>query len=199
MRQIPRQFNLPCTLIHSKQYLPSSKHQSFVIYSQSLSGSFWLFLFDISFWEIKLFSQMAAVTARVVGGNASSASWMRFRGNERKHTKTNRSRVSCSYSSSVMDSYKTLRIQRGASESEVRKAFRQLALQVSISTLNFPFACLWHVFYFIPIDSFDFWFSCFDLWLSITVLYCVWCSTIQMCAEGAIAGCNFTKSTRLTM
>ncbi|KAF2321546.1 hypothetical protein GH714_000367 [Hevea brasiliensis] len=34
-----------------------------------------------------------------------------------------------SSSSSVMDPYKTLRIQPGASESEVKKAFRQLALQ----------------------------------------------------------------------
>ncbi|WVZ24182.1 hypothetical protein V8G54_002726 [Vigna mungo] len=71
----------------------------------------------------------AATAAGVVGGNASSASWMRFKGKERKHAKMNRSRVCCSYSSSVMDPYKTLRIQRGASESEVRKAFRQLALQ----------------------------------------------------------------------
>ncbi|KAJ6428257.1 hypothetical protein OIU84_023639 [Salix udensis] len=38
--------------------------------------------------------------------------------------------TAASYSSpSVMDPYKTLRIQPGASESEVRKAFRQLALQ----------------------------------------------------------------------
>ncbi|KAG5141625.1 hypothetical protein JHK82_017320 [Glycine max] len=72
---------------------------------------------------------MAAATAGVVGGNGSSASWMRFKGKERKQTKMNKSRISCSYSSSVMDPYKTLRIQRGASESEVRKAFRQLALQ----------------------------------------------------------------------
>lgn len=79
----------------------------------------------------------AATAAGVVGGNASSASWMQFKGKERKHAKMNRSRVYCSYSSSVMDPYKTLRIQRGASESEVRKAFRQLALQVSIPTLNF--------------------------------------------------------------
>ncbi|XP_014515699.1 chaperone protein dnaJ 8, chloroplastic [Vigna radiata var. radiata] len=71
----------------------------------------------------------AATAAGVVGGNASSASWMQFKGKERKHAKMNRSRVYCSYSSSVMDPYKTLRIQRGASESEVRKAFRQLALQ----------------------------------------------------------------------
>ena len=78
---------------------------------------------------------MAAATAGVVGGNGSSASWMRFKGKERKQTKMNKSRISCSYSSSVMDPYKTLRIQRGASESEVRKAFRQLALQVSVPTL----------------------------------------------------------------
>lgn len=91
---------------------------------------------------------MAAATAGVVGGNASSASWMQFRGRERKHTKKNRSGVFCSYSSpSVINSYKTLRVQTGASESEVRKAFRQLALQVSIPTLNSPFACLCHVFF----------------------------------------------------
>ena len=39
--------------------------------------------------------------------------------------------TAASYSSpSVMDPYKTLRIQPDASESEVKKAFRQLALQV---------------------------------------------------------------------
>ncbi|KAK7389474.1 hypothetical protein VNO78_24552 [Psophocarpus tetragonolobus] len=64
----------------------------------------------------------ATATAGVVGGN----SWMRFKGKERKQAK---SKFFCSYSSSVMDPYKTLRIQRGASESEVRKAFRHLALQ----------------------------------------------------------------------
>jgi len=97
----------------------------------------------------------AAATAGVVGGNASSASWMQFKGKERKHAKINRSRVCCSYysSSSVMDPYKTLRIQRGASESEVRKAFRQLALQVSIPTLIFPFSYFRHVFCFM--DSID--------------------------------------------
>ncbi|KAK7349095.1 hypothetical protein VNO77_06180 [Canavalia gladiata] len=70
----------------------------------------------------------AATAAGVVGGNGSSASWMKFRAKERKQTKMNRTRICCS-SSSVMDPYKTLRIQPGASESEVRKAFRQLALQ----------------------------------------------------------------------
>ncbi|KAK4801149.1 hypothetical protein SAY86_021636 [Trapa natans] len=39
-------------------------------------------------------------------------------------------KVSCSLNSpSVTDSYKTLKIQPGASESEVKKAFRQLALK----------------------------------------------------------------------
>ncbi len=75
---------------------------------------------------------MAAATAGVVGGNGSSSSWMQFKGRrERKHNKVNRVKICCSSSSSsaVMDHYKTLRIQPGASESEVRKAFRQLALQ----------------------------------------------------------------------
>lgn len=77
-----------------------------------------------------LFVAMAAVAAGVVGGNGSSGSWMQFRNKERKQAKANRARVCCSYSSSVMDPYKTLKIQPGASETEVRKAFRQLALQV---------------------------------------------------------------------
>lgn len=74
---------------------------------------------------------MAAVVARVSGRNGSSSSWMKFRVKEKKQRRVNRVQISCSYSSSsVMDPYKTLRIQPGASESEVKKAFRQLALQV---------------------------------------------------------------------
>lgn len=78
---------------------------------------------------------MAATTAvGVIGGNGSS--WMQFGRKEKKQNKMNKVRVCCSKSksksksSSVMDPYKTLRIQPGASESDVRKAFRQLALQV---------------------------------------------------------------------
>ncbi|CAN1761544.1 hypothetical protein LINPERHAP1_LOCUS7936 [Linum perenne] len=41
-----------------------------------------------------------------------------------------------SYSSSVMDPYKTLRIQPGATESEVRKAFWKLALSGFIRVLD---------------------------------------------------------------
>ncbi|MED6174378.1 hypothetical protein PIB30_068533 [Stylosanthes scabra] len=72
----------------------------------------------------------AASVAGVVGGkgSSSSSSWMKqFKGSKAK--KMNKFRISCSSSSSVVDPYKTLRIQPDASESEVRKAFRQLALK----------------------------------------------------------------------
>ncbi|GMI91930.1 translocon at the outer envelope membrane of chloroplasts 12, DNA J protein C22 [Hibiscus trionum] len=65
----------------------------------------------------------------IMGGKGCS-SWMQMKEKGKKKEKTaNRVRVCCSSSSSVMDPYKTLRIQPGASESEVKKAFRQLALQ----------------------------------------------------------------------
>ncbi|EXB55149.1 Chaperone protein dnaJ 8 [Morus notabilis] len=72
---------------------------------------------------------MAAATAGVIGGNGSS--WIPVKDKPTKtKTTTNRVRVCrASYSSSVLDPYKTLRIEPGASESEVRKAFRKLALQ----------------------------------------------------------------------
>ncbi|OIT06633.1 PREDICTED: chaperone protein dnaJ 8, chloroplastic [Nicotiana attenuata] len=66
-----------------------------------------------------------------IGGcGAASASLFRLRNISKKKTKNNKNgfRVSC-VSSTVADPYKTLRIQPGASESEVRKAFRKLALQ----------------------------------------------------------------------
>lgn len=66
---------------------------------------------------------MAAAAAGVIGGY--SLSWMQFKGKERNH---NRVKICCS--SSLMDSYKTLRVQPGASQTEVKKAFRHLALQV---------------------------------------------------------------------
>lgn len=82
----------------------------------------------------------AAAAAGVVGGNGSSPSWMQFRSREKNKqiNKVNRARICCSSSSSaaVMDPYKTLRITPGASESEVRKAFRRLALQVLILNLQ---------------------------------------------------------------
>ncbi|ONI16474.1 hypothetical protein PRUPE_3G100300 [Prunus persica] len=69
---------------------------------------------------------MAAVAAGVIGGNGSS--WNLFKDKPRKKKTVNKVMVSCVYSS-VMDPYQTLKIQPGASESEVRKAFRQLALK----------------------------------------------------------------------
>ncbi|PQQ00366.1 chaperone protein dnaJ 8 chloroplastic [Prunus yedoensis var. nudiflora] len=79
---------------------------------------------------------MAAVAAGVIGGNASS--WNLFKDKPRKKKTVNRVMVSCVYSS-VMDPYRTLKIQPGASESEVRKAFRQLALKGISSVDNCQF------------------------------------------------------------
>ncbi|KAF8400507.1 hypothetical protein HHK36_013805 [Tetracentron sinense] len=54
-----------------------------------------------------------------------------------KNRKKMMRKVSCSYSSaSLTDQYGTLKIQPGASESEVKKAFRKLALQVVMSNLR---------------------------------------------------------------
>lgn len=60
----------------------------------------------------------------------------------KKKNMLNRMRVSCSSSVSMVDPYKTLKIQPGASESEVKKAFRQLALQVLLSVSIFFFHSL---------------------------------------------------------
>lgn len=76
--------------------------------------------------------KMAAATAGVIGGNGSS--WIQQLGKLRKKKTPKRVNFcSASYSSAVADPYKTLRIQPDASESEVKKAFRQLALLVKIS------------------------------------------------------------------
>ncbi|GAA0147295.1 hypothetical protein Leryth_003028 [Lithospermum erythrorhizon] len=64
--------------------------------------------------------------------NGASGSWMQFRNVAKKrgnYGNKGKFRVSCVYSPSMTDPYKTLRIQPGASESEVKKAFRKLALQ----------------------------------------------------------------------
>ncbi|KAK1363966.1 chaperone protein dnaJ 8, chloroplastic-like [Heracleum sosnowskyi] len=47
--------------------------------------------------------------------------------NKRNHNKSRLFKISCV--STFSDPYKTLRINKGASEAEVKKAFRQLALQ----------------------------------------------------------------------
>ncbi|KAK6147898.1 hypothetical protein DH2020_018810 [Rehmannia glutinosa] len=70
--------------------------------------------------------------AAAVGCGYASGSWAQVKdSSSRRNLRNNKKkgfRVSC-VSSTVTDPYKTLRIQRGASESEVKKAFRQLALQ----------------------------------------------------------------------
>ncbi|KAL7211326.1 hypothetical protein ACSBR2_014241 [Camellia fascicularis] len=75
---------------------------------------------------------MASV-AGMIGRGCGSSSWIQLKNSKKKKAmrKNDRVRVctaSYSASSAVTDPYKTLRIQPGASESEVKKAFRQLAL-----------------------------------------------------------------------
>ncbi|OAY52674.1 chaperone protein dnaJ 8, chloroplastic isoform X1 [Manihot esculenta] len=79
---------------------------------------------------------MASAAVGMIGSNgcagSSSSSWFQIKNRRKKNINMGKNRVRflcVSSSSSVMDPYKTLRIQPGASESEVRKAFRQLALQ----------------------------------------------------------------------
>ncbi|KAL0342190.1 UNVERIFIED_CONTAM: Chaperone protein dnaJ 8, chloroplastic [Sesamum calycinum] len=73
--------------------------------------------------------------ACAVGCGSASGSWAQFKDSaSRRNVRSSGNnkkgfRVSCVSSAAVSDPYKTLRIQRGASESEVKKAFRQLALQ----------------------------------------------------------------------
>ncbi|XP_047938761.1 chaperone protein dnaJ 8, chloroplastic isoform X2 [Salvia hispanica] len=80
--------------------------------------------------------------AAALGCASASGYWAQLRDNDllRKNlgNRNNRKgfRVSCISSAAVFDSYKTLRIQPGASESEVKKAFRQLALQIVMSNLR---------------------------------------------------------------
>ncbi|KAG2729493.1 hypothetical protein I3843_01G247700 [Carya illinoinensis] len=74
----------------------------------------------------------AAATGFIGGNGSSSSSWFQLRNGQRRKKKMVNRVIFCSASpssSSVMDPYKTLRIQPGASESEIKKAFRQLALQ----------------------------------------------------------------------
>lgn len=49
--------------------------------------------------------------------------------NKRNHNNSRLFKINCV--STFSDPYKTLRINKGASEAEVKKAFRQLALQVN--------------------------------------------------------------------
>ncbi|CAL5441817.1 unnamed protein product [Camellia sinensis] len=78
--------------------------------------------------------RMASVVG-MIGRGCGSSSWIQLKNSKKKKAmrKNDRVRVctaSYSVSSAVTDPYKTLRIQPGASESEVKKAFRQLALYI---------------------------------------------------------------------
>lgn len=86
----------------------------------------------------------AAATGLIGGNGSSSSSWFQLGNGQRKKKMANRvTFCSAAYSSSsaVTDPYKTLRIQPGASESEVKKAFRRLALQVGFFVLILFYFC----------------------------------------------------------
>ena len=71
--------------------------------------------------------------------SSSSSSFGKLKKFHKKKTTISgkRFRVSCDFTNSIAsDPYKTLRIHRGASESEVKKAFRQLALKVLLLLMN---------------------------------------------------------------
>ncbi|GFZ17257.1 chaperone DnaJ-domain superfamily protein [Actinidia rufa] len=67
-----------------------------------------------------------AVAVGMIGGGCGS-SWIQWKDSKKKATRNRDGLRVCCVAS--VDPYKTLRIKRGASESEVKKAFRKLALQ----------------------------------------------------------------------
>ncbi|RZC62137.1 hypothetical protein C5167_023880 [Papaver somniferum] len=70
---------------------------------------------------------MAAIAVGMINGR-SMINQRKFLNNTNYQRKKKMNKICCS-SSSLTDQYKTLRIQPGANETDVRKAFRQLALQ----------------------------------------------------------------------
>ncbi|CAN1224330.1 Chaperone protein dnaJ 8, chloroplastic [Linum perenne] len=87
---------------------------------------------------------MASVAGRMIGGGyvGSSSSWLQMGNRQENATMKNvagtrkSSRMFCVSSSLVKDPYTTLRIQPDASESEVKKAFRKLALEIVMTKLR---------------------------------------------------------------
>ena len=86
-------------------------------------------IFEVFFF-LRIIALMAAATDGLMGRNGSSWIQVKEKNSSKKRNPSNRVGVCRAAYSSVMDPYKTLRIEPGASESEVKKAFRQLALQV---------------------------------------------------------------------
>ncbi|KAJ0989838.1 hypothetical protein J5N97_008194 [Dioscorea zingiberensis] len=70
---------------------------------------------------------MAAVGMGMVAGSVGSAC-SAYRGRSRGRSER-RGGVRCAVAGSLVDQYRTLKIQPGASEKEVKQAFRKLALQ----------------------------------------------------------------------
>lgn len=70
----------------------------------------------------------------MVASSSSIGSWARRGGVAKGRRKAGRSRgdVRCAAAASLADQYRMLRVQPGAPEKEVKKAFRKLALQVPL-------------------------------------------------------------------
>ncbi|RWW04243.1 hypothetical protein GW17_00032543 [Ensete ventricosum] len=70
--------------------------------------------------------------------SSSMGSWARRGGVTKGRRKVGRSRgdVRCAAGASLADQYRMLRVQPGAPEKEVKKAFRKLALQIVMSSLR---------------------------------------------------------------
>lgn len=159
------------------------------------SSSAFLFPFSVSyvysfyFLFLSYLWRMAVSGVGEMIGAGGSSPWIQLR-DRWSRKKANRSRVSrVSASLNLTDPYKTLRIQPGASESEVKKAFRRLALQVHF----------WFSMLFLSIllegETID-WFG---LNMSLFFFFFEIFSIIRMCVEEAIAVYSFTSSTKLTM
>lgn len=134
---------------------------------------------------------MASVsTAGIIGriGSSSSSSWIRQRSRQRKDCSASRNRFRVSCSSYVVDPYQTLRIQPNASESEVKKAFRQLALQVWFR--NFFLSI-----FFLRISL----FGCFCGFLLLITWFWSIFSIIPTFVEELTVACNSIKSMKLMM
>lgn len=88
--------------------------------------------FPLNLASASVFLLKLLVFFMAVSLGMASGSWIRT--TNLNLSRRNHKRVCCP-SASLTDQYRTLRVEPGASENEVKKAFRQLALQVGLSLL----------------------------------------------------------------
>ena len=107
---------------------------TYILFKQINTQHYHIFLshksisFQVSYLNRSIMSSVSGVMNPRVSTSSSLRKMKNHRTTIKKH------RVSCSYTSHNnvgSDPYKILKIERGASESEVKKAFRKLALKVT--------------------------------------------------------------------